>query len=109
MRRRDENLHEKWRLDVRRDCPDLVMLAHSSTAGPLPKFDGINLPMPSQSTGTNPPAPLQPQSSGGGPIRVPPLTPDKVSEYSGLFEKSGAQGGILTGMGVEPFIYHNGF
>ncbi|KAI4247373.1 MAG: hypothetical protein LQ352_006168 [Teloschistes flavicans] len=61
--------------------------------GPLPRFDGIPLP-------TNPPqnlgaAPLQPQNSG--PIRVPPLTQDKVAQYSSLFEGSGPQGGVLSG------------
>ena len=44
----------------------------------------------------NPPAPgLQPQHSG--PIRVPPLTPEKAAEYAALFEKSGAVNGILSG------------
>ncbi len=40
--------------------------------------------------------PLQTQNSG--PIRVPPLTPDKVAQYSSLFEESGAQNGNLSGM-----------
>lgn len=40
---------------------------------------------------------MQPQLSGQG-IRVPPLTPDKVTQYAGLFEKSGgAQNGLLAG------------
>ena len=43
-----------------------------------------------------PPGPLQPQTSGN-PIRVPPLTPDKVQQYAALFEKSGAQDGVLAG------------
>ena len=59
--------------------------------GPLPKFDGIPGPPPSAG-----PAPLQPQNSG--PIRVPPLTPDKVAQYSSLFEESGAQNSMLSGM-----------
>ncbi|KAI9782215.1 MAG: hypothetical protein M1839_005329 [Geoglossum umbratile] len=50
--------------------------------GPLPKFEGL--------TG------IQPQG-GGVPVRVPPLTPDKVAEFSILFERSGAQGDILPG------------
>ncbi|KAL9066259.1 MAG: hypothetical protein Q9157_007209 [Trypethelium eluteriae] len=63
--------------------------------GPLPKFEGLALP--SAAPPPAGPAPtLQPQSSGG-PIRVPPLTPDKVNEYSSLFEKSGAQNGVLSG------------
>ncbi|KAK8235107.1 hypothetical protein IWZ00DRAFT_438158, partial [Phyllosticta capitalensis] len=57
--------------------------------GPLPKFDS---PVPA-----GPPAhsPISPQMSG--PIRVPPLTPDKAAQYAGLFEKSGAQNGLLPG------------
>ncbi|MCJ1402326.1 hypothetical protein MMC11_005546 [Xylographa trunciseda] len=61
--------------------------------GPLPKFDGINgNPSPAPAT----PGPLQAQSSGG-PIRVPPLVPDKANQYAGLFEESGAQNGLLFG------------
>ncbi len=40
---------------------------------------------------------IQPQLSGNGPIRVPPLVPAKASEYAGLFEKSGAVNGVLSG------------
>lgn len=40
-------------------------------------------------------APLQAQNSG--PIRVPPLTPDKVAQYTKLFEESGPQNGTLSG------------
>jgi epidermal growth factor receptor substrate 15 len=35
--------------------------------------------------------------SGNGPIRVPPLVPAKAAEYAGLFEKSGAVNGVLSG------------
>ncbi|KFZ19850.1 hypothetical protein V501_00467 [Pseudogymnoascus sp. VKM F-4519 (FW-2642)] len=65
--------------------------------GPIPKFDGGipggAVPPPPQGP---PPGPIQPQTSGN-PIRVPPLTPDKVQQYAALFEKSGAQEGILGG------------
>jgi epidermal growth factor receptor substrate 15 len=65
--------------------------------GPLPKFDGNlgagGVPLPPAGP---PPGQLRPQVSGG-PIRVPPLTPEKVNQYSALFEKSGAQDGILPG------------
>ncbi|KAK5163569.1 uncharacterized protein LTR77_010518 [Saxophila tyrrhenica] len=74
---------------------------------PIPKFDGIALPtapqqQPQSPTGGAFPAnALQPQlsgqSAGGGPIRVPALDPGKVQQYSGLFERSGAQNGILDG------------
>ncbi|KAF2097440.1 hypothetical protein NA57DRAFT_77698 [Rhizodiscina lignyota] len=66
--------------------------------GPLPKFDGISVaagaPPPS-----GPPPGIQPQLSGsaGGPIRVPPLTPEKAADYAGLFERSGAHNGIMSG------------
>ena len=77
---------------------------------PVAKFDGITLPGPPQqqqqtaaspTTGAFPQNALQPQlsgqSTGGGPIRVPPLDPAKVQQYSGLFERSGAQNGMLEG------------
>jgi epidermal growth factor receptor substrate 15 len=68
--------------------------------GPIPKFDGIQIPSAAQtpaspSQAAAPPGALQPQLSGQAPIRVPPLDPQKVQQYSGLFEKSGAQNGQL--------------
>ncbi|KAL8727142.1 MAG: hypothetical protein Q9166_006238 [cf. Caloplaca sp. 2 TL-2023] len=64
---------------------------------PLPRFDGIPFPVGSQ--GNTGPTPLQPQNSG--PIRVPPLTQDKVAQFSSLFEESGAHGGTLSGDGAK--------
>ncbi|RDW71354.1 putative UBA containing protein [Coleophoma cylindrospora] len=69
--------------------------------GPLPRFDG-GLPGGSISPAIQPPpgpppSALQTQGTGSGPIRVPPLTPDKVNQYAALFEKSGAQNGVLPG------------
>ncbi|KAL8709823.1 MAG: hypothetical protein Q9220_005439 [cf. Caloplaca sp. 1 TL-2023] len=61
--------------------------------GPLPRFDGI--PFPTATQANVPPAPLQPQNSG--PIRVPPLMQDKITQYSSLFGGSGAEGNILPG------------
>ncbi|KAI0974894.1 hypothetical protein F4678DRAFT_485873 [Xylaria arbuscula] len=59
--------------------------------GPLPKFDGINIgPAPT-------PAPLQQQASGTVPIRIPPLTPEKVSQYATIFEHQSLHNGILPG------------
>ena len=67
---------------------------------PLPKFDG-GLPGGISPTIQPPPGPppsvLQPQGSGSAPIRVPPLTPEKATQYAALFEKSGAQNGQLPG------------
>lgn len=68
--------------------------------GPLPKFDGGSAPGMSptiQPPPGPPPSAIQPQASGSGPIRVPPLTPEKAGQYAALFDKSGAQAGILPG------------
>ncbi|KAK5081096.1 hypothetical protein LTR70_008603 [Exophiala xenobiotica] len=81
--------------------------AIAPSPAPLPKFDTIpgqaaqqpqpqSLPaqqLAQQNSGT----PSSP-SSGPGPVRVPALSPDKVAEYSGLFDKSGAENGQLNGM-----------
>jgi epidermal growth factor receptor substrate 15 len=69
-------------------------------AAPLPKFEGLNIPAaPSAAPSFSPQATgsIQPQMSGSGPIRVPPLVPAKAAEYAGLFEKSGAVNGVLSG------------
>ena len=68
--------------------------------GPLPRFEGIG--GSTSSTGIQPPqgpppSAIQPQASGSGPIRVPPLTREKAAQYAMLFEKSGAQNGVLPG------------
>ena len=44
--------------------------------------------------------------SGNGPIRVPPLVPAKAAEYAGLFEKSGAVNGVLSGMSFDYLLAH---
>ncbi|EME85636.1 uncharacterized protein MYCFIDRAFT_213937 [Pseudocercospora fijiensis CIRAD86] len=83
---------------------------------PVPRFEGLTIPggssapatvtapapapavaPTSPSSGALPANALQPQLSGQGPIRVPPLDPAKVQQYSGLFERSGAQKGLLDG------------
>ncbi|SLM35842.1 Ubiquitin-associated/translation elongation factor EF1B, N-terminal, eukaryote [Lasallia pustulata] len=73
---------------------DVSMELALKPGGPLPKFDGIN--GPANAPLSVPPAPLQPQISGGA-IRVPPLAPDKVNQYTSLFDNSGAQNGLLSG------------
>lgn len=78
-------------------------------AAPLPKFEGLSIPAapaaaPSfspQTTGS-----IQPQMSGNGPIRVPPLVPAKAAEYAGLFEKSGAVNGVLSGTDHQSLERH---
>ncbi|KAH8716872.1 hypothetical protein GQ44DRAFT_624617 [Phaeosphaeriaceae sp. PMI808] len=67
---------------------------------PLPKFEGLSIPSapaPAPSFSPQTTGSLQPQLSGSGPIRVPPLLPAKAAEYAGLFEKSGAVNTILSG------------
>jgi epidermal growth factor receptor substrate 15 len=68
----------------REPTPELVL-----QPGPLAKFDSGSAPSISPT--------IQPQSSGSGPIRVPPLTTDKASQYTALFGESGAQNGVLPG------------
>ncbi|KAL3300522.1 UBA/TS-N domain-containing protein [Colletotrichum asianum] len=65
--------------------------------GPLPRFDGLPPPAGPLASPTPPPtaAALQPQGTGGGPIRIPPLTPEKVNQYAGLFERQPLQSGNL--------------
>ncbi|KAH8678160.1 hypothetical protein BX600DRAFT_451582 [Xylariales sp. PMI_506] len=58
---------------------------------PIPRFDGFNPTGP----GPQQPAPLQAQGTGGAPIRIPPLTPEKVSQYANLFERQNLQGGNM--------------
>ena len=71
-----------------------------TAGGPLPKFDGITAPPgPPQTQAQAQAQPLQAQNSG--PIRVPPLTPDKVAQYSSLFDESGAQNGMLSGEAIS--------
>ncbi|KKF94724.1 putative calcium-binding protein [Ceratocystis platani] len=75
--------------------------------GPLPRFDAIPTPaglgsgsMPSSMIAPPPPvaAPLQAQHTAtGGPVRIPPLTPDKVAQFGALFEAQPLQAGFLSG------------
>ncbi|KAK5951029.1 hypothetical protein OHC33_007782 [Knufia fluminis] len=82
-------------------------VAIAPSPAPLPKFDTIP-GQPAQQPQPPPPAaqPISQQNTGTpsspssapGPVRVPALSPDKVAEYSGLFEKSGAENGQLNGL-----------
>lgn len=73
--------------------------------GPLPRFDGINIQATSPSVANAPPIPLQPQGSG---IRIPPLLPEKAAQYSSLFDRSGAQNGILAGESAKAIFERAG-
>ncbi|KAK3386589.1 hypothetical protein B0H63DRAFT_468038 [Podospora didyma] len=64
--------------------------------GPIPRFDGFTptpAPLPPPPP-TAPPA-VQAQGTGAGPIRIPPLTPEKVAQYAGLFERQTLQNGNM--------------
>jgi epidermal growth factor receptor substrate 15 len=68
--------------------------------GPLPKFDSesaLSISPTIQPLLGRPSSVLQPQSSGSRPIQVPRLTTDKAIQYTALFEKTGAQNGVLPG------------
>ncbi len=83
--------------------------------GPVPKFDGFT-PTPAPP----PPPPQQQQQQalqaqgtgapgGAGPIRIPPLTPEKVSQYSGLFERQNLQNGnMLPGEAAKQIFEKSG-
>ncbi|UNI19974.1 hypothetical protein JDV02_006116 [Purpureocillium takamizusanense] len=60
---------------------------------PLPRFEGMQMPAAAAAAAS--PA-LQAQGTGGG-IRIPPLTPDKVAQYTSLFERQAIQGNMLAG------------
>ncbi|POR37405.1 Putative calcium-binding protein [Tolypocladium paradoxum] len=64
--------------------------------GPLPRFDGIQLATSTASPVPPVPTAIQPQGTGGA-IRIPPLAPDKVAQYTGLFERQPLQGNMLAG------------
>ena len=74
-------------------------LLRKSLAAPLPRFEGHSIPPLAPQT-TGPPA-SPTQAGPAPPIRVPPLGPDKIAEYSGLFEKSGAENGVLSGIAAK--------
>lgn len=58
--------------------------------GPLPRFDGI-APLPVAS-------PIQAQNSGNqAGARIPPLMPDKITQYKNLFDRQPLQAGMLPG------------
>ncbi|KAK3343642.1 hypothetical protein B0T25DRAFT_303484 [Lasiosphaeria hispida] len=54
--------------------------------GPIPRFDGFT-PTPAPLPPPPPPAAIPSQVTGAPPIRIPQLTPEKVTQYAGLFER----------------------
>ncbi|KAG6281760.1 hypothetical protein E4U48_006108 [Claviceps purpurea] len=64
--------------------------------GPIPRFDGIWPPPAALGSPitSGPAASLQAQNTGGA-IRIPPLTPDKVAQYTMLFERQPLQANKL--------------
>lgn len=64
--------------------------------GPLPRFDGITLAVSAASPPPSGAPALQAQATGGA-VRIPPLTPDKVAQYTALFERQSLQGNMLSG------------
>lgn len=76
--------------------------------GPIPRFDGFT---PTPAPPPPPPPPLSTQATGApaGPIRIPPLTPEKVSQYAGLFERQPlAAGGMLPGEQAKQIFEKSG-
>ncbi|THZ33222.1 hypothetical protein D6C91_00007 [Aureobasidium pullulans] len=63
--------------------------------GPLPKFDGMPPPPPAPAPVAAAPVPAPIQAQGTG-IRIPPLNPEKLTQYANLYEQS-AGGGYLSG------------
>ncbi|KAI9158533.1 carboxypeptidase [Paramyrothecium foliicola] len=63
--------------------------------GPIPRFDGF-FATPAPVAAPTPPAPIQAQGTGGL-SRIPPLTPEKVAQYTTLFERQPLQGNMLPG------------
>lgn len=64
-------------------------------SGPLPRFDGVPV---TTAASPPPPAALQAQGSGPSQVRIPPLTPDRVAQFAGLFERQNlAPGNLLPG------------
>lgn len=74
--------------------------------GPLPRFEGFT-PAPAPPP---PPPALQSQPTGApGPIRIPPLTPEKVAQYASLFERQNLQNGnMLPGEAAKQIFEKSG-
>lgn len=66
--------------------------------GPIPRFDGFTpAPPPLAPAPTGSPQPISAQGTGNAPIRIPPLTPEKVAQYAALFERQQLTNGNMLG------------
>ncbi|KAL2261953.1 hypothetical protein VTK26DRAFT_2910 [Humicola hyalothermophila] len=86
----------------REPAPELAL-----QQGPLPKFEGFT---PTPPPPPPPPPALQAQGTGAhGPIRIPPLTPEKVAQYAALFERQNLQNGnMLPGEAAKQIFEKSG-
>lgn len=94
----------------REPSPELAL-----SQGPIPRFDGftptpapVPVPGPGPQSPAVPAAMVSPQATGSGPIRIPPLTPEKVSQYSALFERQPLQGNMLPGEQAKQIFEKSG-
>jgi epidermal growth factor receptor substrate 15 len=73
-------------------------LIYAFTAGPLPKFDGINIDVDQRPQSAASPPP----TGAAGAVRVPSLNPDDIAKFSSLFLQSETQGGVMPGIPYRP-------
>ncbi|KAJ2906253.1 UBA/TS-N domain-containing protein [Zalerion maritima] len=94
--------------------------------GPLPRFEGVNIPPPPPMQSrppptTSPSAGLTPATTGGGlssisaqgpggaPIQIPALTAEKATQYANLFERQTLQSGqMLPGDAAKSIFEKSG-
>lgn len=85
------------------DCYVANTYVVPTTAGPLPKFTGISVDASERPPSASPP----PSAGGTGPVRVPPLNPEDVNKFSGLFDKSDTQNGLISGTDRDSICAHS--
>lgn len=86
-------------LSRRYQSPSLKFKADARIAGPLPRFDGLNLPFAPTVATPAPAAPATPLPPPPPPTaaRIPQLTDEDCKKFTNLFQVSGAVDGILPG------------
>lgn len=75
-------------------------------AGPLPKFEGVPPPAAAPAAAPAPAPAAAPLQSQGTGVRIPPLNPDKLTQYANLYDQS-AGGGYLSGRNVRTVLWHS--